>query len=75
MDVLFLTKDDESLEKYIILDKVSADVNKEFDKEHVYNKKFLTTKIKYYDDEVTDFFDKEIPKVDSNQFGFCSQER
>ena len=27
---------------------------------------FLKTKIKSYSDEVTDFYDKEIPKVDSN---------
>ena len=29
-------------------------------------KTFLKTKIKYHGDEVTDFYDKEIPKVDSN---------
>ena len=29
-------------------------------------KKFLKTKIESYDDEVTDFYYKEIPKVDSN---------
>ena len=27
---------------------------------------FLKTKIKFYDDEVTEFYDKEIPKVSSN---------
>ena len=27
---------------------------------------FLKTEIKSYGDEVTNFFDKEIPKVDSN---------
>ena len=27
----------------------------------------MKAKIKYYSDEVTDFYDKEIPKVDSNQ--------
>ena len=27
----------------------------------------MRTKIKYYGDEVTDFYDKEIPKVDSNR--------
>ena len=56
------------LEKYnVICDKVSADVKKEFDKETVYKKFFfLKTKIKSYSDEVTDFYDKEIPNVDSN---------
>ena len=29
-------------------------------------KKTLNTKIKSHSDEVTDFYDKEIPKVDSN---------
>ena len=33
----------------------------------VYNKELLTTKIKYYDDEVTDFCNKKIPKVGSSQ--------
>ena len=28
---------------------------------------FLKTKIKLYGDEVTDFYDKEVLKVDSNQ--------
>ena len=49
-----------------IWDKVSADIKKEFDSEPVYNKNFLKTKIKFHGDEVTDFYDKGIPKVDSN---------
>ena len=32
----------------------------------VYNKIFLKTKIKSHGNEVTDFYDKENPKVDSN---------
>ena len=39
---------------------------KEFDSEPVYSKTFLQTIIKSHGDEVTDFYDKEIPKVDSN---------
>ena len=39
---------------------------KEFDSKPVYDKFFLKTKVKSSSDEVTDFFDKEIPKVDSN---------
>ena len=51
----------------IICSKVSADVKKEFDNETVYkNFFFLKTKVKSYSDEVTDFYDKEIPNVDSN---------
>ena len=63
----FLIEDDDLLEKYnTIWDKVSADIKKEFDSKPVYNKKFLKTKIKSHGDEVTDFYDKKIPKVDSN---------
>ena len=63
----FLIPDDGLLQKYnTIWDNVSADIKREFDSEPVYNKEFLKTKIKSYGDEVTDFFDKKIPKVDSN---------
>ena len=41
-------------------------MKKEFDSEPVYNKEYLKAKIKSHGDEVTDFYDKEIPKVDSN---------
>ena len=51
----FLIEDDDLLEKYnTILDKVSADIKKEFDSEPVYNKNFLKNKIKSHGDEVTD---------------------
>ena len=63
----FLIEDDDLLEKYhTICDKVSADIKKEFDSKPVYNKIFLKTKIKSHGNEVTDFYDKENPKVDSN---------
>ena len=39
-------------------------IKKEFDKETVYSKENLKTKIKAYGDEVTDFYDKEIPNRD-----------
>ena len=62
-----MIKDDDLLKKYnAIWDKVSADIKKEFDSKPVYNKKYLKTKIKSHGDEVADFYDKEIPKVDSN---------
>ena len=48
------------------LEEVSVDIKIEFDSEPVYNKAFVTTKIKFYDDAVTDYYDKEILKVDSN---------
>ena len=50
--------------------KVSADIKKELDSEPAYSKnflKFLKTKVKSYVDEVADFYDQEIPKLDSNQ--------
>ena len=52
------------MKKYnTIWDKVIADIKKEFDFKPAYNKFFL---VKYHVDEVTDFYDKEIPKVVSN---------
>ena len=58
---------DELLEKYnTIWDKVSADIKKEFDSKLVYNKEFMKTKIKSHGDEVTNFYDKKAPKIDSN---------
>ena len=43
-----------------------ADIKKESDSEPVYTKEFLKTKIKFHGDEVTDFYNKETAKVDSN---------
>ena len=40
--------------------KSASDINKESDSEHVYNKKFLKTKIKSHGDEVTDFYEKKF---------------
>ena len=63
MDVFFI-EDDDLLEKYnTIWDIASADIKK-FDSEPVYNI-YLKTKIKSHSDEVTDFYDKKIPKLDS----------
>ena len=63
----FLIEDDDLLEKYnTIWHKVSADIKKEFESEPVYKKNFLKTKIRSHSNEVTDFYDKEIPKADSN---------
>ena len=39
---------------------------KELDGEPLYNKEFLKTKIKSHGNEVTDFYDKQIPRVNSN---------
>ena len=43
------------------------DIKKEFDNETVYNKEYLKTEIKSHGNEVTDFYDKEISRVDSNR--------
>ena len=65
--VHFLIEDGDLLAKYnTIWYEVSADIQKEFDSEPVYNKKFLKTKIKFHGDEGTSIYDKEIPEVDSN---------
>ena len=49
----FLIEDDELSEKYnTIWDKVSADIEEEFDREPVYNKNDLKTKIKSHGNEV-----------------------
>ena len=62
-----MIEDDDLLEKYnAIWNKVNADIKREFDSEPIYNKNLLKTKIKSYCDEVTDFYDKEIPKVNCN---------
>ena len=66
MDV-FLIKDDKLLEKYsTISDKVNADTKTNLTASLFIIKKNLKTKRKSHGDEVTDFFDKEIPKFDSN---------
>ena len=68
----FLIENYDILEKYnTIWDKVSADIKKEFDSKPVYNENFLNKKIKSDGDEVADFYDKEIPRVDSNHMCFA----
>ena len=63
----FLIEHNSLLGKYnTIWDKVSGDIKKEFDSKPVYNKNILKTKTKSHGDEVTDFYDKEIPNLDSN---------
>ena len=63
----FWIEDDDLLQKYnTIWDEVSPDIKKEFDSEPVSNEIFLKTKIKSHGDEVTDFYNKKIPKVDYN---------
>ena len=42
------------------MDKVSADIKKEFDIEPMYNKTYLKTKVKSHGNEVTDFYDKKF---------------
>ena len=55
------------IKKYnITWDKVSTNIKSELYSEPVCNKLFLNIKITTNGDEVTDFYDKEIPWVDSN---------
>ena len=63
----FFIEDYDLLKKYnTIWNEVSPGIGKEFDSEPVYNKEFLKTKMKSHGDEVTHFYDTEIPKVGSN---------
>ena len=63
----FLIEDDDLLEKYNnIWDKVRADIKKNLIVNLFTIKNFGKPKIKFHGDEVTDFYDKEISKVDSN---------
>ena len=63
----YLIEDDDLLKKYNnIWDKGSAYIKKEFGSEPVYNKKILRTKIKFYGDEATDFYNKEVSNADSD---------
>ena len=58
-----MTKNDDFLEKYNnIWYKVYADINQA----SLSKKTFLKTTIKPHGDEITDFYDKDIVKVDSN---------
>ena len=61
----FIENDDLKKKMNTISDKVSAD-QKEFYSKAVYNKNILETKIKSYGYEVTDFYDKESCKANSN---------
>ena len=62
----FLIKDYDLKKINAIWDKNNADIKKDFDSEPVYNKSYLKTRIKSHGDEVADFYDKKIPKWDSN---------
>ena len=53
------------IENNTIWDKVSVDIKKELHNVPVYNNFFLKSKIMSHDDEITDFYDKEIPKANS----------
>ena len=60
----FLIEDDNLSKKYnIIWDKVIAAIKKEQDSKQ-FHKEFLKTKRTSNGDEVTDFYEKKIPKVD-----------
>ena len=49
-----------------ICNKINNSMEKEFDREPVYNKKFQLTKIKFYGDKAPDFHGKEFPKAGSS---------
>ena len=63
---MFLSLQMVTYQKNTVEDKVSAEIKKEFDSEPVYDKNYLKTKIKCRGNDVTDFYDKKIPELDSN---------
>ena len=64
---IFFIEDHDLLKKYnTIWNKLIADIKKKLDSKPVYNKNFLKNKITSHGNEVTDFYDKKIPKVDSS---------
>ena len=64
---IFLIEDDDLLEKYItIQNKVSADIVDKLIVNLSISKNFLKTKINSLGDQVTYFYHKKIPKVESN---------
>ena len=57
---MYFFNEDDLLKKYnTIWNKVSADIEEEFDNELVYNKEMLKPKIRSPGDEVTDFYDEK----------------
>ena len=68
--VFFLIKDDKLLEKYNeICKKVNSSLEKEFDSEPVYNKKFLNATIKSHNGEInTNFYNNKIQEKVLNLF-------
>ena len=63
----FLIENEALLQKYnIILEKISADIKKEFDSTTVYYKKSLEIKRKSHGPEVTNFYNKNVSNVNSD---------
>ena len=62
----FLIENEQLIEKYNILNKISNSMKTEFHSKSIYNKKPLKTKINTYGNKAKDFPDKEILKVGSN---------
>ena len=64
-----LIKDDELLEKHNkIWDKVSNTTKKEFESQHVYNEKYLKTKINFYEGKInTNSHGDKVPKERSQR--------
>ena len=65
--VYFLIEDDDLLKKYNDnWNKVSNNMNEDFDSKLICNEKILRTKINSYGDDVTSFRNKIIPEAGSN---------
>ena len=64
----FLIENNDLLKKYSnIWDNIGSDIKIELDSKPAYNNKnVLKTKIESQGDQITNFHDKKIPKVNSN---------
>ena len=66
--IYFLIRDDDFSKKYnTIWGKVSTDIKKEFASKPGNKNIFLKAKTKSHGNEVADFYNREIPKVDSKR--------
>ena len=64
---IFFIEDEDLLEKYnAVWDEANADIKKKISSKPAFNKSYLKIKIKSHGDEVTDFYDRKIPKLDSS---------
>ena len=62
MDVLYEWRWQSIKKIWWYLDKIGNGIKKELDSESIYKEKVQETKIKFYSDEATDFYEEEFLK-------------